>query len=36
MENNGQSCFLETVSLSKTTSIINPEGVPYFYFGENK
>ena len=27
MKNNGQSCFLETVPLSKTTSIINPEGV---------
>ena len=27
MKNNSQSCFLETVPLSKTTSIINPVGV---------
>lgn len=27
MENNGQSCFSDTVLLSKTTSIINPKRV---------
>jgi hypothetical protein len=27
IENSGQSCFLKTMPLSKTTSIINPEGV---------
>ncbi len=27
IENNGQSCFFKNMPLSKTTSIINPEGV---------
>ena len=36
MKNSGQSCFLKTVFLSKTTSIIKSEGIGALVTGDGE